>query len=109
MGLTDRSRLGGIKSRQQRLQRKLEKVQPNPNSTSASTSKDVSVKSDVSAQQDAWEKYMFAKAIYEETRDMEHWLYMQKCISEYEKTLKQKVGTKAWWRLSRFVSYWIQV
>ncbi len=95
MGLTDRSRLGGIKSRQQRLQRQLEKVQPNPNTTSDSTSKEASVKSGASAQKDAWEKYMFAKAIYEETRDMEHWLYMQKCISEYEKTVKSKVGTKA--------------
>jgi hypothetical protein len=95
MGLTDRSRLGGIKSRQQRLQRQLEKLQPNTHSTSASTSQDASAKSEVSAQKDAWEKYIFAKAIYEETRDMEHWLYMQKCISEYEKTVKSKVNTKA--------------
>ena len=94
MGLTDRSRLGSLKSRQERLQRKLEKLQPNPNSTSASTAKDVSVKQS-SSQKEAWEKYQFAKAIYEETRDMEHWQYMQKCISEYEKTLTAKEGIKA--------------
>jgi hypothetical protein len=95
MGLTDRSRLGGIKSRQQRLQRKLEKLEPNPQSASASASENTSVLDTAVSQKNAWEKYMFAKAIYEETRDMEHWLYMQKCISEYEKTLKQKVGIKA--------------
>lgn len=87
MGLTDRSRLGCIKSRQQRLQRKLEKVQHNTSSTSVSSSKDV-LANNSSTQKEAWERYEFAKAIYEETRDMEHWLYMQKCISEYEKTLK---------------------
>jgi hypothetical protein len=95
MGLTDRSRLGGIKSRQQRLQRKLEKLELNPQSTSASASENTSVSDNAVSQKNAWEKYMFAKAIYEETRDMEHWLYMQKCISEYEKTLKLKVGIKA--------------
>jgi sarcosine oxidase delta subunit len=95
MGLTDRSRLGGIKSRQQRLQRKLEKIELKPQSTSTSASENTSVSDNSSAQKEAWEKYMFAKAIYEETRDMEHWLYMQKCISEYEKTLKSKVNIKA--------------
>lgn len=95
MGLTDRSRLGGIKSRQQRLQRKLEKIEPKPQSVSNSASENIAVSDDSSAQKNAWEKYMFAKAIYEETRDMEHWLYMQKCISEYEKTLKSKVNVKA--------------
>lgn len=95
MGLTDRSRLGGIKSRQQRLQRKLEKLEHNPQPTSASASENTSVSDNAVSQKNAWEKYMFAKAIYEETRDMEHWLYMQKCISEYEKTLKPKVGIKA--------------
>lgn len=95
MGLTDRSRLGGIKSRQQRLQRKLEKIEPKPQSTSTSASENTTISDDSSAQKNALEKYMFAKAIYEETRDMEHWLYMQKCISEYEKTLKSKVNLKA--------------
>ena len=90
MGLTDRSRLGCIKSRQQRLQRKLEKVQ-NTSSASVSSSKDV-LANNSSSQKEAWERYEFAKAIYEETRDMEHWLYMQKCISEYEKTLRPNVG-----------------
>ncbi|AFZ21416.1 hypothetical protein [Allocoleopsis franciscana] len=95
MGLTDRSRLGGIKSRQQRLQRKLEKIEPKPQSAFTSASENTTISDDSSAQKNAWEKYMFAKAIYEETRDMEHWLYMQKCISEYEKTLKSKVNVKA--------------
>lgn len=95
MGLTDRSRLGGIKSRQQRLQRKLEKIEPKPQSASTSVSENIAVSDDSSAQKNAWEKYMFAKAIYEETRDMEHWLYMQRCISDYEKTLKSKVNIKA--------------
>lgn len=95
MGLTDRSRLGGIKSRQQRLQRKLEKIDQKPQSVSTSASEIISVSDDSSTQKNAWEKYMFAKAIYEETREMEHWLYMQKCISEYEKTLKSKVNIKA--------------
>jgi hypothetical protein len=95
MGLTDRSRLGGIKSRQQRLQRKLEKIEQKPQSVSTSASEIISVSDDSSTQKNAWEKYMFAKAIYEETREMEHWLYMQKCISDYEKTLKSKVNIKA--------------
>jgi hypothetical protein len=95
MGLTDRSRLGGIKSRQQRLQRKLEKIEQKPQSVSTSASEIISVSDDSSAQKNAWEKYMFAKAIYEETREMEHWLYMQKCISDYEQTLKSKVNIKA--------------
>ncbi len=94
MSLTDRSRLGCIKSRQKRLQRKLEKL--NQDSQSASASDNASVpKQNVAAQKQAWEKYMFAKAIYEETRDSDHWRYMQKCISEYEKTLKTHLGIKA--------------
>ena len=89
MSLTERSRLGCIKSRQQRLERKLAKLYPNPQSISASTAENVSVpKPDLAAQKRAWEQYLFAKAIYEETRDMDHWRYMQKCISDYEKSLK---------------------
>ena len=96
MGLTDRSRLGSIKSKQERLQRKLEKLNGKLRPTPTSDSETVSVsEQDLSAQKKAWEKYMFAKAVYEETREMEHWQYMQKCISEYEKTLKPKSGIKA--------------
>jgi hypothetical protein len=96
MSLTDRSRLGCIKSRQQRLQRKLEKIQQNSQSASAPVAEDASVpKQDLAAQKKAWEKYLFAKAIYEETRDADHWRYMQKCISEYEKTVKANLGIKA--------------
>jgi hypothetical protein len=88
MSLAARSRLGCIKSRQKRLQRKLEKLHSNPDSTSGSEAEHASVsKPDLAAQKKAWEKYLFAKAIYEETRDIDHWRYMQKCISEYEKTL----------------------
>ncbi len=89
MGLTDRSRLGSIKSRQKRLQRQLEKLNSNLDSRSAPTSQTTSVAdNELSVQKKAWEKYLFAKAIYEESKDMEHWRYMQKCISEYEKTLR---------------------
>ena len=96
MGLTDRSRLGSIKSKQERLQRKLDKLNGKLHSTPTSASETVSVsEQDLSAQKKAWEKYMFAKAVYEETREMEHWQYMQKCISEYENTLKSKPGIKA--------------
>jgi DNA anti-recombination protein RmuC len=88
MGLTDRSRLGSIKSRQKRIQRKLEKLNGSLGSSSTSTSQAVAAsETELSAQKKAWEKYMFAKAVYEETKEMEHWRYMQKCISEYEKTL----------------------
>jgi hypothetical protein len=52
-------------------------------------------KQDLTTQKKAWEKYLFAKSIYEETRDMDHWRYMQKCISEYEKALKANLGIKA--------------
>ncbi|AFZ21417.1 hypothetical protein [Allocoleopsis franciscana] len=94
MSLTDRSRLGGIKSRQKRLQRKLRKL--DQNSQSASTPDDALVsKQDLTAQKKAWEKYLFAKSIYEETRDSDHWRYMQKCISEYENALKTNLGIKA--------------
>jgi hypothetical protein len=51
-------------------------------------------KQDLTAQKKAWEKYLLAKSIYEETRDIEHWRYMQKCISEYEKALKANLGIK---------------
>lgn len=88
MSLAARSRLGCLKSRQKRLQRKLEKLHSNPESTSDPAAEHASAsKPDLAAQKKAWEKYLFAKAIYEETRDIDHWRYMQKCISEYEKTL----------------------
>jgi hypothetical protein len=95
MALTDRSRLGCIKSRQKRLQRKLEKLERTTTSASNSTSNSQSLsEKDLSAQKQAWEKYLFAKAIYEETKDMEHWQYMQKCISDYEKTKLSSSGVR---------------
>lgn len=96
MGLTDRSRLGSIKSRQQRQQRKLERLHRQPDSAPASVSEAPSVSQpSSSAQKQAWEKYLLAKAIYEETREMEHWRYLQKCIAEYEQTLKSNASVKA--------------
>ncbi len=96
MSLTERSRLGCIKSRQKRLQRQFEKLSSNPESASAPAAENASAsKQDLAAQKKAWEKYLYAKAIYEETRDTDHWRYMQTCISEYEKTLKANVGIKA--------------
>ncbi len=96
MGLTDRSRLGCIKRRQQRLQQELEKLNQPLQVTTNTASEAVSAsEKNQTNPKKAWEKYMFAKAIYEETRDADHWRYMQQCISEYEKTLKSNVDFKA--------------
>jgi hypothetical protein len=35
----------------------------------------------------AWNKYLYAKAIYQETKETDHWRYMQECLSDYEKAL----------------------
>lgn len=95
MSLTNRSRLGCIKSRKERLQRKLEKRSSNLQANLATASATPSASTEeLSAQKKAWEKYLFAKAIYEETKDMENWRYMQKCISEYEKTIRSNLNTK---------------
>lgn len=94
MSLTERSRLGGIKSRQQRLQRKLNKLAQDSQAAS-DFNHEVMPNQDLTAQKNAWEKYLLAKSIYEETRDIEHWRYLQKCISEYEKALKANLGIKA--------------
>ena len=94
MSLTERSRLGGLKSRQKRLQRKLNKLAQDSQAASDSNN-EVVPNQDLTAQKTAWEKYLLAKSIYEETRDIEHWRYMQKCISEYEKALKANLGIKA--------------
>ena len=93
MSLTERSRLGGIQSRQNRLQRKLKKLAQDSQS-SPSPDDALVTKQDLASQKKAWEKYLLAKSIYEETRDIEHWRYMQKCISEYEKALKANLGIK---------------
>jgi hypothetical protein len=93
MGLTDRSRLSCIKARQKLLQQKLNKQNRTSNSSSLLDSAE-SVK-ESAAQEKAWNKYMYAKSIYQETKDMAHWQYMQKCFSEYEKTLTASQGKKA--------------
>jgi hypothetical protein len=96
MKLTARSRLGCIKSRQQRQQRKLEKLQRKSGLASDPASETESVsRQELTVQKKAWERYLFAKAVYEETREAEHWLYMQQCISDYEKTLESNVSMKA--------------
>lgn len=96
MKLTARSRLGCIKSRQQRQQRKLEKLQRRSGLASDPASETESVsRQELTVQKKAWERYLFAKAVYEETREAEHWLYMQQCFSEYEKTLNSNVSIKA--------------
>lgn len=94
MGLTNRSRLTCVKSKQKRLQRELEKQ--NPQSASASVSKPAPQPViDTSARDKAWQKYLQAKAIYEQTGDMAHWQYLQKCISDYDKTITPSLSGKA--------------
>jgi hypothetical protein len=92
MGLTNRSRLTCLKSKQKRQQRELEKKNQNLPSAPKPASEPVV---DTSARDKAWQKYLQAKAIYEQTGDMEHWQYLQKCISDYEKTLTPSLGSKA--------------
>lgn len=94
MGLTDRSRLSCIKGRQKLVQQKLNKQNGTLNSASAIESAAESVK-ESAAQEKAWNKYMYAKSIYQETKDIAHWQYMQKCFSEYEKTLTPGQNKKA--------------
>ena len=92
MGLTNRSRLTCVKSKQKRLQREIEKQ--NPQYTSVSKPAPQSA-IDTSARDKAWQKYLQAKAIYEQTRDIAHWQYLQKCISDYEKTITPSLSGKA--------------
>ena len=98
MGLTDRSRLNCIKYRQQKLDNR------NRNLSSA-TGLEPAIESaiepasetalDPLAREKAWKKYLHAKAIYEETKAIEHWQYLQECISDYEKTLRPNLAIKA--------------
>jgi hypothetical protein len=92
MGLTNRSRLTCVKSKQKRLQRELEKQKPQSTSVSKPAPQPVI---DTSARDKAWQKYLQAKAIYEQTGDLEHWQYLQKCISDYEKTITPSLSGKA--------------
>ena len=96
MALTDRSRLGCIKRKRERMQRKLDNQNRNIHSASAlEPSESARNQKELSPREKAWNKYLHAKSIYDETRQAEHWRYMQECISEYEKTLKANVGVKA--------------
>jgi hypothetical protein len=97
MGLTDRSRLNSLRRKQERIQRKLETQKLNPLSASALESAKLASEpaKELSPQDKAWKKYLHAKAIYEETKQVEHWQYMQQCISDYEKTLRLTLGIKA--------------
>lgn len=99
MALTTRSRLGCIKSRQQRLQREeqrqIERQRRELESVAASAPTAPSVsKQDLVARKKALEKYQLAKSIYEATRDPIHWQYMQTCIAEYQKTFKSNASIK---------------
>lgn len=94
MGLTDRSRLSCIKARQKLAQQKLSKQNRTLNSVSEIESATEPVKQSA-AQEKAWNKYLYAKSIYQETKDIAHWQYMQKCFSEYEKTLTPGQSKKA--------------
>lgn len=95
MGLTDRSRLSSIKYQQERLQRKLARQnslqgklnRQNKGILSTSVSEE---DLDPTAIEQAWNKYLYAKEIYKETKDIEHWRYAQECLSEYEKALRKK-------------------
>lgn len=82
MGLTDRSRLSCFKHRQRKLYNQNRNLQV----TSASEPASKPAK-DLSAQEKAWNKYLYAKAIYQETKETDHWRYMQECLSDYEKAL----------------------
>lgn len=92
MGLTNRSRLTCVKSKQKRLQREIEKQNPQSKSVSKPAPQPVI---DTSARDKAWQKYVQAKAIYEQTGDIAHWQYLQKCISDYEKTITPSLSGKA--------------
>ncbi len=103
MGLTDRNRLGSTTRRQERLQRKLNKQiqkqerlqerlqrklnQQNRQLQSVSSPEPAL---DPSVVEKAWQKYLYAKEIYKETKEIEHWRYAQECLSEYEKVLMPK-------------------
>jgi flagellar biosynthesis GTPase FlhF len=107
MGLTDRNRLGGIKRQQERLQRKLnkqklrkerqrERLQERLQRRIEQQTREYQLKAaseptlDTSAAEQAWQKYLYAKEIYKETKEIEHWRYAQECLSEYEDTLLPK-------------------
>ncbi len=96
MGLTDRSRLSSIKYQQESLQRKLARqngLQEKLNRQNREILSSASVSEvdlDPTAVEQAWNKYLYAKEIYKETKDMDHWRYAQECLSEYERVLRQR-------------------
>ena len=82
MGLTDRSRLSCLKHRQRKLYNQNRNLQ-----TTLISEPVPKPAKDLAAQEKAWKKYLHAKAIYQETKETEHWRYMQECLSDYEKAL----------------------
>jgi hypothetical protein len=84
MALTNRSRLTCIKYRQQNLLYKQNRNLQTVGATEPATASAAEVASALDPKEKAWKKYLHAKAIYEETRDMEHWGYLQECLAEYE-------------------------
>lgn len=99
MGLTDRSRLNSLRRKQERMRRKQENQKRNSHSVLALEPAKLGAAApateELSLEEKAWKKYLHAKAIYEETKQIEHWQYMQQCISDYEKTLRSTLGIRA--------------
>lgn len=97
MALTDRSRLCCIKHKQKRLQRRQESENCNlPSALESEPAVKPSLQPvpDGLAQAKAWKKYLHAKAIYEETKEIGHWRYMQECLTEYEKMNIGNLGNR---------------
>ncbi|HEY9606790.1 MAG TPA: hypothetical protein V6C85_34595 [Allocoleopsis sp.] len=97
MALTARSRLCCIKHKQKRLQRRQESENCNLLSaveSEAAVKPSLQPVPDLSTKAKAWKKYLHAKAIYEETKEIGHWRYMQKCLTEYEKLNLVNLGDR---------------
>ena len=97
MALTARSRLCCIKHKQKRLQRRQESENCNllyAVESEPAVKLSLQPVPDLSAQAKAWKKYLHAKTIYEETKEIGHWRYMQECLTEYEKMNMENLGNR---------------
>ena len=89
MALTARSRLCCLQHRQKRLQRKLDNENSNLHQTlvpEPASKPQLEPTINSLAKAKAWKKYLHAKAVYEETKEIGNWRYMQECLTEYENT-----------------------
>lgn len=84
MALTDRSRLSCLKRKQKREQRKKIETQTSNLNSVAGLGTTLQPLLNVSTKEKAWKKYLHARAIYEETKDFQHWQYAQQCLTDYE-------------------------